>query len=657
MMRTLEAPALWFVLLVAGAWWPSRFVGPLDGAPLDRPAEAILLGLLLPWLFWLGRDASRSSAVRIAILVLIGWKAATFAAATQQGLCARVQAPQPLSGVAFAMRIDEPRGFLRSWDLRADLWADEPRCTAILTRPMHSAIEFPAWFVNLTDQMIPRQALTMTVRGVVIGDDGTPQAVDSTERLGEDRMWNFDPELNGAPLWESRLVTVVEPTRFDRAVAPWAWLVAPAMCVILLGLLLAAAIRPMLASAGATAWIVLGSAAAVALASAPQLWVQRLIGLLVLGAVAVRMPASGRKLPAAAWLIGAPWLAFFAAWSAPTIGRVTAYSMDDWLAYQLAGYRIYMNGHWIEGGTVAFDFQALYRWITGALHLLFGDSSVGEIYWDASCLLGGALLAYQLTRGRAGFSWGVGAAAITLATLTIATPWYIIGRGLSEISAAGFAFAAMACLIRARSGELRWVTAAAVMGAFAFFARQNHLLWVPCLVLLLLPDEIGSDLRGLRAAIGRLPWTPVVAYLSGFGIALLAFMTRTWYFTGAFSLFHGTSLRHNDTGLRPWHFLDTEVWSKVGHSLAGLVFMNEPPHPDPRSLVVVAGVMVGLLAAFQLSFSRSIPAGLLLVAIGSVVAAFLAHSHGYPGRFTVHLIPLASAMTAIAASTLVPKGT
>jgi hypothetical protein len=657
MMRMLEAPASWFVLLLAGAWWPSRFLGPLDGAPLDRPAEAILLGLVLPWLYWLGRDASRTRALRVAVVILIGWKAVTFAAATQQGLCARVQAPQPLSGSAFSMRIDEPRGFLRSWDLRADLWADEPRCTAILTRPMRTAVEFPAWFVNLSDQMIPRQPLTMTVRGVMAGDEGRLQAIEATERLGEDRAWSFDPQVNGAPLWDSRLVTVGEPTRFDRFVAPWAWLVAPAMCVILLGLLLAAAIRPLLISKSAAAWIVLGSLSAVALASAPQLWVQRLIGLLVLGAVVVRMPSSEQKLPAAAWLIGAPWLAFFAAWSAPTVGRVTAYSMDDWLAYQIAGYRIYMNGNWIEGGTLAFDYQALYRWITGALHLLFGDSSVGEIYWDASCLLAGALLAYQLTRARAGFNWGLGAAAMTLATLTIATPWYIIGRGLSEISAAGFAFAAMACLIRARGGELRWVTGAAAMGAFAFFARQNHLLWVPCLVLLLLPDDVGSEVRGVRAAVRRLPWKPVVGYLSGFAVALLAFMARTWYFTGAFSLLHGTSLRHNDTGLRPWHFLDAAVWSRVGHSLAGLVFMNEPPHVDPRSLVVVAGVMVGLLAALQLSFSRTIPAGLLLVASGSVVAAFLAHSHGYPGRFTVHLIPLASAITAIAASTLVPKAT
>ena len=647
----LRAPALWFVLLLAGAWWPSRFLGPLDGAPLDRPAEAILLGLVFPWLFWLGRDACRTRAFRVAIVLLIGWKAATFGTATQQGLCARVQAAQPVSGIAFAMQIDEPRGFLRSWDLRADLWADEPRCTAILTRPMATALDFPAWFVNITDQMIPRQPLTMTVRGVLTDSGGTRHAVDAIERLSGDGVWSFDPRLNGAPLWGSGLVTVVEPTRLDRALAPWAWLVAPALCVILTALLLRSAILPLVVSWSATAWVVLGSSAAIALASASQLWVQRLIGLLVLGAAVVRVPMPHRRLPAAAWVIGAPWLAFFAAWSAPTVGRLTAYSMDDWLAYQLAGYRIYMNGYWIEGGTPAFDFQALYRWITGALHLIFGDSSVGEIYWDASCLLAGALLAYRLARSRTGFSWGLAAAAMTLATLTLATPWYIIGRGLSEISAAGFAFAAMACLIRGRSGELRWAAVAAVMGAFAFFARQNHLLWVPFLVLLLLPDDVGSDLRGVRAALVRLPWKPVVAYLTGFVVALVAFMTRTWYFTGVFSLFHGTSLRHNDTGLRPWHFLDGVVWSKVGHSLAGLMFMNEPPHADARSLVVVAGVLVGLLATLQLSFSRSIPAGLLLAAIGSVVAAFLAHSHGYPGRFTVHLIPLASAITVIAAAT------
>ena len=653
-MTILRAPAFWFVLMLAGVWWPSRFLGPLDGAPLDAQAEAILLGLAIPWLFWLGRDACRTRGFRAAVVLLLAWKVMTFAVATQQGLCATVRAPQPLSGEAFDIRIDEPNGFLRSWDLRADLWADEPRCTAILTRPMRAESEFPAWFINFSALMIPRQDLAMTVHGVFTAADGRRHPVEFSQRLGPSGAWNFAPQVNGASIWTLPLLTIAEPTALDRALAPWAWLPAPALCLVIAALLVFASLRPLLTNMTALAWIVIGSSAGVALATARLLWIQRLIGVLVLGAVAVRVPSSQRTPSTVTWLIGAPWLAFFAAWSLPSIGRLTPYSTDDWLAYQIAGYRIYMNGKWIEGGTLAFNYQALYRWITGALHLIFGDSSVGEIYWDASCLLVGALLAYQLTRSRASFAWGLGAAAMTMATLTIATPWYIIGRGLSEISAAGFAFAAMACLIRARSGQLRFAIGAAVCGALAFYARQNHLLWVPCFIFLLLPDDVAADVRSLRDGWRRLPWKPAAVYLAGFALAVVAFMARTWYFTGVFSLFHGTSLRNNDTGLRPWHFIDAAVWSKVAHSLAGLIFMNEPPHADARSVVIVAGVIVGLVALLQLPLSRSIPAGLLIVAIVSVIPAFLVHSHGYPGRFTVHLIPFASALTAFAVASLRP---
>ena len=652
-MTATGSPALWFVLTLAAAWWPARFLGPLDGAPLDRRAEAMILGLALPWLFWLGRDAARHRLFRVAVIVLLVWKATTFAAATQQGLCATFRAPQPLAGEAFTMLIDEPRGFLRSWDLRADMWAEEPRCTAILTRPMHDWLEFPAWFTNISAHMIPQQDLTLTVRGVVSGD-GAMRVIDWTEPLSAAGGWTIDPKFSSAEIWNSPLVAIAPPTLLDRLLAPWAWLVAPVLCLLMVGLLASAAIRPLMINKMAVAWMLAGSGAVIVLALAPMLAVQRLIGLVALGAVLVRVPAAQRTLSTAVWLIGAPWLVFFAAWSASTVGRLTAYSKDDWLSYQIAGYRIYLNGYWLEGGSLTFDYQALYRWITGALHMVFGDSSVGEIYWDASWLLAGGLLAYRLTRSHADFGWGLVAAALTLATFTIATPWYIIGRGLPDITAAGLAFAAMACMVRARADGQLWAVGGAALAGLAFYARQNHLIWVLFFIFLLLPDDVSSDRKGLRSAL-RLPWKMVSAYVAGFAVAVIAFMARTWYFTGAFSLFYGTSLRHNDTGLRPWHVIDAEVWSKVGHSLAGLLFMNEPPHPDIRSIVVVAGVMVGVLAAAQVAFAKAIPAGLLLVAIGSTVAAFLAHSHGYPGRFTVHVIPLAAAMTAIAAANVMPN--
>jgi hypothetical protein len=643
------APALWALLLFVAVWWPSRFIGPLDGVPLDRVFEAIALGLALPWLAWLGRDALQQRGFRALVVALLAWKAGT-SLATQQGLCANTQAPQPLVGSAFTMRIEEPRGYLRSWDLRADLWSDEPACTAILTRSLHATEEFPAWFVNITDQMMGRREFTMHVHGYVTRH-GEAERVEQTLALGSE-PWSFNPMVDGSPLWEAALVTASTPTAFDRVMAPWAWLVAPALSLALLVLLLNVALTPLWPQPRTVAWVVAGTVLAVVVATAPIDGLNRAAGLLTLGAVVTWHHWDHRSLNVAAWTVGAPWLAFFAAWSAPLVGRVSAYSEDDWLAYQIAGYRIYMNGHWVEGGTPTFDYQPLYRWVTGALHLVFGDASVGEMYWDASWLLVGALVAFTIVRARAGVRWATVAAALTLATVTLGTPWYVIGRGLSEITAAGFGFLAVVCVMHARQHGARWMAAGALCAGLMFYARLNQLLWAPLLVAMVLPLAVGSDIAGLRAALGQVKYRLVALYLAGFGLALVAFMARTRYFTGVFSLFHGTALRHNDTGLRPWSVLDVEVWTKVGHSLAGFVFMNEPPRPDVRTLVVAAGITVAVLAALQFPVVRRVPAALVLVTLGSVAGAFVAHSHGYPGRFTVHVVPFASAVIAIAASTI-----
>src|SRR5262249_44501279 len=195
--------------------------------------------------------------------------------------------------------------------------------------------------------------------------------------------------------------------------------------------------------------------ASAALAIAASTRVERFAPVLLVGAAFVPIAARFRNIRGAFLLAGVPWLAFFAARSLPHVGHFSPYSIDDWLAYQVAGYRIFMNGFWLEGGNKLFDYQPLYRWMTGALHLVFGDSSVGEVYWDATCLLLGALVCFALVKMRAGFRAGVIAAAATLATFTLGTVWYFLGRGLSEIAAAGWAFIAVNLLLRARLGRRR----------------------------------------------------------------------------------------------------------------------------------------------------------------------------------------------------------
>ena len=88
-----------------------------------------------------------------------------------------------------------------------------------------------------------------------------------------------------------------------------------------------------------------------------------------------------------------PFLALIVVLGVPQAGLFTWYSSgDDWWMFQRYSYRIFMEGYWLEGGSLTFWFQPLYRWIAGALHLVFGDSSVGELYWDGLCMAAGGRL-------------------------------------------------------------------------------------------------------------------------------------------------------------------------------------------------------------------------------------------------------------------------
>ena len=676
-MRAWPAAA-WTIAAAVAVLWPSRFIGVLDGAPLDGRVEAVVAGLVLPCAWWLVPNRTGLRSLRVLIVLLLAWKATTGMIATQQGLCAVASAPQPLAGDAMTIRIDEPAGLLRSWDVRADLWAERPACTAILTRGLPALQDFPAWYLNITDQILKKRDFTIAVKGWAtmagpatltfdVGRDvqlsgtvnGAPigsqtalvagaNAIDlSLAVTGE--AWRFEPMVNGRSLFDAATVTTGPPGTIDRFMAPWAWIVAPMFCLAIAGVLVWQGLSRFASSPMILAWLAAAIAASIALAFAPASW-PRAAGALTLAAAAIPLATRSRNLRGAFVLLGAPWLAFFAAISIAQIGRFSIYSTDDWLAYQVAGYRIVMNGRWIEAGTPAFDYQPLYRWMTGALHLVFGDSSVGEVYWDAGCLLMGALLAFQLARMAAGFRWGVIAGAATLATFTLGTPWYFIGRGLSEIAAAGWAFLAMFFLLRARRGDARWIAAATVAAVLMFYSRLNHLLWAVTLPVLLLPLSVPTAFRAIARAASRIHRRHLVIYFGGFAAALLVFMLRTWYFTGVFALFYGTSLRHNDTGLRPWTLFNGEVWAKVSHSLYSFVWMNEPAHPDPRAAIMAAGFLVGVLALLQVPVARRVPGALVLAAAGATVGAFFAHGHGYPGRFSIHAVPLASALAMTAAS-------
>ncbi len=680
--------AFWTVALAAGLLWPGHVLSAFDGVPLNGRSEALIVGLAIPFLWVVHRRFLDRRLVRAAIVVLIATRVGG-SFLTQQGLCARFSTAAPYTTTVLTIPIEEPDGILRSWDLRPDWHADVPACTAIVDRPYTTSSAFPAWFVNFTDFASGgRRNLTMEVSGYarvaergrlsidldrdmtaagrigsanVSSERGEPLSaeldpgvhrIELRGKLTGDR-WRFVPTWNGRDAFTAAALTAGEPRAVDRALGPVLGRAASLLVLVLAAAWTASLVLEYRSSPLLIAWCI--AAACVLGASGAAGRFDRLSALLLPAAALVPVARAHRNLRGALLMVGIPWLALFAVRAIPQIGHFSAYSSDDWLVYQVSGYRIFLNGFWLEGGSRAFDFQPLYRWISGTLHLLFGDSSVGEVYWDAACLLAGAMVAFTLVEASAGYRSAVVAAGATLATFTLGTIWYFPGRGLSEIAAAGFAFLAALSILRTTGG----LVAAAGAGALAvltFYTRLNHLPFALSLAALYLPAGVPANWRGAWPALVRLnPWRPLV-FAATLAAGVTLFALRTWWFTGVFSVLYGTALKNNDTGLRLTTIGSPEVWRRISHSLAGLVWMNEPPGFDPRSAIVFVGLLLSVLALLQVPRVSRLPLSIAAVAVGASASSFLAHTHAYPGRMSIHLVPFAAAMTIVAAASVLRHG-
>ena len=663
--------AVWTIALLAAVWWPSHTLAALHGAPLDTRAGALVLGLAVPVLLWIHRRYLDRRAVRAAIVALVIVKVADVTLLTQQGLCAKSTTDAPFSTTVLTIPIDEPAGVLRSWDVRADWRSSKPACTAIVDRPYAGTSAFPAWFDNLLTDLdgsgrrrvamditgyarVPARGLfvletggQMTVSGSIGGQkisstDGRPmlavldagtQPVALHAQFTGINNWQLVPTLDGRDFFGAATVTTAPPRAIDRAAGAFV-VVETALVVLLVAGWLAAIAFEFRASPVLLVWCLAATSALLALGTNARF--ERFAVLLLAGAVLVPVAERDRHLRGALLLVGVPWLALIAGQALPRIAHFIAYSNDDWLAYQVAGYRIFMNGFWLEGGSKAFDYQPLYRWISGALHLVFGDSSVGESYWDGICLLLGASVAFVVVDRQAGFKWAVAAAVATLATFWLSTIWYFVGRGLSEVAAAGWGFIAALILLRNREADARLAAVAGMFAVLMFYTRLNHLIFAVFL-LALLP---------------RIAVRPVAAYLATFAAGVALFATRTWWYNGVFSILYGTSLKNNDTGLRLTTIGSAEVWGKIWHSVRALVWLNEPPSPDIRAVLVVAGVLLSIGVVLQLPKLNRLPLSVAVVTLGACVSSLLAHTHNYPGRMSIHLAPFAVAMTATAGARL-----
>ncbi len=476
------------------------------------------------------------------------------------------------------------------------------------------------------------------------------------------RRWSFVPLWNGAPIGSRgfAVATATAPTAGDlrlRGVLSWATqLLALTLIAGWIGAFFWSWREPVTLGFGVGASLLLGY---LGLPPADfQLSPLAVAGVTALGAATfLQVPERVRTLRGAFVLIGLPWLAFVTAVQIHHVGRFSLYAAgDDMWMFQRFAYRIYLQGYWLQGGELTFWFQPLYRWLAGAWHMVYGDSSMGEFWWDAVAVLASALLAHVTVAAVFGFRWGIGAAVLALTIAMHSPTWIYIGIGLSDIASAGFIYLSALVLASARlRGDIRMATAlgAGLLGAIGFYTRLNNLPMALAVSAFAIPLTVTTaGWWRVTSWLAHVSWKGVAGIVSMIALAVLLFTLRTHHYTGVFSFFHGTTWG-NHALWQAGHSVGQNL-SAMMSSLMMVLTFNDPPQFAWYALPLLTGLAVAIASMVGVRGLR-VPLPLALFFLVACSGALAARGVAYAGRFSVHLLGAGCALTVCAIASIVTR--
>ncbi|MEP6782870.1 MAG: hypothetical protein ABI983_04315 [Acidobacteriota bacterium] len=658
------------ILALVAVWWPSRLSGLLDGAPLDHTADIVILGFALPLLLWLVPAALADRRARAIVFALLAWKAMSTSVLVQDGWCTRITPSRPY--------VRDGTGAPHNWDVRADWWSRDPQCSAITLQAYLDEMDFPVWFFNLpgadgnapaagdwppdatthlttSGYFVAREAGTMRVAtsATVQAEmriDGQPvpltglnvaageHAVTIEATLTE-RGWMLAPLWNDADMWSAITATVAPMSTLDRLMRPWGEWITFALVIALLVIVLQHA-RDMFAARTVWLWLfVTGVAAAAAVTYVPMRRWQLVVVALLL-ACGLQWPERLKNIRGAALIIGVPWLVLVVvhAFYDSGVARMELLMPgNDWWQFQRFAYRIFMQGYWLEGGEKTFWFQPLYRWIAGALHMVFGHSQIGEHFWDGIGVLLMALFSFEVVRIVAGFRWGIAAVVLALSSFVAGPGWVFIGRGLGEISSAGFIYLAALCLIRGRGTSIPLLCAGGVLAVLGVWTRLNNLpMAMGLMVFAWQIDEPIKTLWRPREWLTR-AWRPTLVIVpAGLAIGMALFALRTWHYTGTFSVFLGTQAGARAVWQEGMSF--AQAAAAAFSSLMMVATTTDPPRYHNGSVPIMFGAAVSVAALSGAGWLGRLPFAPVLFTLAAFAGSLVARGSAYSGRFSVHVV-------------------
>jgi hypothetical protein len=142
-------------------------------------------------------------------------------------------------------------------------------------------------------------------------------------------------------------------------------------------------------------------------------------------------------------------------------------------------------------------------------------------------------------------------------------------------------------------------------------------------------------------------WPTVAGVWGIVACGLLLFAWRNWHYSGVFSLFYGTQ-RYIVAIWRPDEPIAASV-ARLVTNLGRVLSVNDPPRFDPVALPVIGGALVAVLGLAGVPRLRDLPAAALLFFAAAIAGSFVAYGFAYPGRFSIHMLPITCALTTCAA--------
>lgn len=143
-------------------------------------------------------------------------------------------------------------------------------------------------------------------------------------------------------------------------------------------------------------------------------------------------------------------------------------------------------------------------------------------------------------------------------------------------------------------------------------------------------------------------YPPLVVVPAVLAMGMTLFALRTWYYTGVFSIFHGTQA----ATLTLWKsgMPAGEVARHMLDSVLMVATTTDPPAYHNGALPIMAGAVLSVAALVGAGWLGRLPLSLVVFTLAAFSSALVARGTAYPGRFSIHVIgaTVAVVMCAIA---------